>query len=370
MIPLAPKQVRQLRLRAQCLHPRVPRERLLDAVRAVVGIQAQSRPAMELALRARVEGLTPGDVLAAINRQRSLARTWTMRGTLHLSTAEDTRWLVALLGPRFIPGGHKRRLELGLYDEKTAHGLGEIRAVLGEHHALTRSELVEALSARGIDLDRKSQAPIHLIGLAALEGLVCYGAYREDGEETFVLFDEWAGPKEPLPTAAALAGLARRYVRGYGPASLKDFAGWSGLGPADARTGWDSISGDQEFAGARIGNLAVLVTASELERPVDQVPIVRLLPAFDTYILGYSNRDLLVRPQVRSEVYHGGQTVPVVLVDGAAAGVWRYERKSKKLAITARAFESFTRQIQQLIAAEADDIGRFWAMSVSLTIEP
>ncbi|MCZ7542037.1 MAG: winged helix DNA-binding domain-containing protein [Anaerolineae bacterium] len=373
MIDLAPEQVRKLRLRAQRLHPRAPRATLIDAVRAVVGIQAQSLPAMMLALRARVAGLTLGDVTRAVHDRPDLVRTSLMRGTLHLSAAEDVRWLIPLLGPAFARAGRRRRLQLGLDDAKAARGVAEIRALLGEHGPMTRDALVAALNARGVALDRKSQAPIHLIRLVALEGFVCYGPDTARGEETFVLFEAWAGPPTALPEDAALAELARRYVRGYGPASLPDFVGWSGLGMAAARRAWEAIRAEPDFAGAQIDGLEMLTPASalaEVGAPADSGAVVQLLPAFDAYILGYAERQRLVRSERQGEVYHGGQTVPVVLVDGEAAGVWRYKRQGKRLAITVQAFDAFTPEVQRQIAEEADDIGRFWEVAVSLRIEP
>jgi hypothetical protein len=97
--------------------------------------------------------------------------------------------------------------------------------------------------------------------------------------------------------------------------------------------------------------------------------IVRLLPAFDAYILGYVNRDYLVRPEHQREVYHGGQTVPVVLVDGLAAGVWRYDRQGKKLKIILSPFDRFDEETQHLIAEEAENIGRFFGTAVSLEVK-
>lgn len=372
MVNLSPQQVRKLRLRAQGLEPRAAREALPDAVRAVVGIQAQSHPALALALRARVAGLTMGDVQEAVHLRRSLARTWTMRGTLHLSAAEDVRWLVPLLGPLFIRAGRRRRLQLGLNDEKAARGMAVMRTVLRQRGPLTRDELVAALNAQGLALERRSQAPIHLIGLAALEGIVCYGPEAGNGEETFVLFDDWVGEPEVRPEEAALAELARRYVSGYGPVDLRDFARWSGLPMAAARKAWGLVDGEPGFVRAQIGDRAVLVAAAELaglSKQADGSPVARLLPAFDAYILGYAQRDLLVRPEYQGEVYHGGQTVPVVLVDGQVAGVWRYKRQGRRLTVTVQAFDSFDPEVERLIAEEADDVGRFWQMPVSLRIE-
>ena len=359
-------QVRALRLRAQCLHPKYPPNDLTAAVQAVCGVQAQLSAAMMLALRARVHGLTPADVDAAIEQKR-LVRTWLMRGTLHLLPAEDVRWMLAFLSPVFIPKGKGRRMQLGLTEDVSAKGLSAIRALLSWSALLTRGEIVERLAERGVVLDRRTQAPIHLIGLAALEGIVCLGPDAPNGESTYVLMDEWLEPSDVPSRDEALSLLLWRYLIGYAPASPQDFAAWSGLTLKDANRAWELL-GDELINVQQVEDQALTMLAGETPPsiPASQ-PIVRLLPAFDTYILGYSDRDYVVAPEHQALVYHGGQTVPVVLVDGAAAGVWRYKRQGKRLQITVHPFDAFDQPVRDLVAEEANDVGRFWGAPVSLS---
>jgi hypothetical protein len=68
----------------------------------------------------------------------------------------------------------------------------------------------------------------------------------------------------------------------------------------------------------------------------------------------------------RKKGKHGGQTVPVVLVDGLAAGVWSYDRRGKKLEVSVRPFEPFDPGTRDLVMAEAEDIGRFFCLPVAL----
>jgi uncharacterized protein YcaQ len=167
---------------------------------------------------------------------------------------------------------------------------------------------------------------------------------------------------------AALAALTRRYLEGYGPASPKDFAAWSGLTLGDARRGWELARDELIELDVADQTLWSLAAATKSARRLAQSgSVVRLLPAFDTYLLGYSNRDQIVPPQYQAEVYHGGQVAPVVLIDGAAAGVWRYERKGKRLNVTVRPFESFSRSVQHLIAEEGEDVGRFFDLPTALS---
>ncbi len=110
-----------------------------------------------------------------------------MRGTLHLVDQRDLGWLIPLLGPSFIKKGTRRRLELGLDEGKVVHGLEEVRAILHEDGPLTRSELIERLNDRGVDIDPKSQAPYRSLVRAALEGIVDIGPKTDVGEQTFYL---------------------------------------------------------------------------------------------------------------------------------------------------------------------------------------
>lgn len=321
---------------------------------------------MMLSLRARVRGLGIADVQGTVDRGSSLLRSWAMRGTLHLLDLDDLGWIVSLIGPTMIEKNRRRRLELGLDEKRTEKGLKAIRKIL--HEPLTRDELTDRLIDHGVDIDPAGQAPYHLIVHAALKGLICLGPDRPDGEQTYVLVDRWAGKQISLTRDQALARLVCRYLLGYGPAGPKDFSSWSGLPLTDARKGWELAleHGSLMEVGVEGRTLwsleAQFMSSSAL---ACDHPVVNLLPAFDALILGYSDRELLVPRQYQKEVYHGGQTVPVILVDGQAAGVWRYARQSKMLKITIRPFESFNNKTKSLIDTEVEDIGRFFKMPVS-----
>jgi len=389
MINLSPRDVRLLRLRAQRLQPYAARtdltdavnseiasstqnyqasrlafrahaahDGLIDVVKSVVAVNAQSIPTMRLALRARVSGLTVADIDSALFDARALVRGWLMRGTLHLAASDEYRWLVGVFGPAFLPGGAGRRAALGLDPDTLGVGLKHLHAILDDHGALTRTQIVEELNTRGLALNRKSQTPIHLIRQAALAGLLCCGPDR-DSEETFVLVDGWLAPQPSVPVETPLAELARRYVAGYGPATLRDFVAWSGLRASPSKVAWQSLIDAGQIIETRVGDLSLWVTPAALEDLSEPaLPAVSLLAAFDTLILGYADRDLVVDPAHRAAVYHGGQTVPVVLVDGAAAGVWRSTTQFGRLDITVDMFHPVGSDITDLIGEQAGDIGR------------
>ncbi len=152
---LSAAATRGLRIRAQGLvgerATAVP-----AAVRRVVGLQAQDGKAARLSVRVRTEGLDAAAVTAACNEDRSVVRTWGMRGTLHMVAAEDVGWMLGVLGPRFARAARGRRHQLGLDDRVTARGMKALSAVLAETGPLTRAEALTRLARHGVELDPTS----------------------------------------------------------------------------------------------------------------------------------------------------------------------------------------------------------------------
>jgi hypothetical protein len=142
---------------------------------------------------------------------------------------------------------------------------------------------------------------------------------------------------------------------------------WWGLGLTAAKTAWSLLEKEMielDVAGESAWLLAA--QAAALEESAHPSHTVRLLPAFDTYLLGYENREFAVPAKYHSRVFHGGEIVPTILVDGCAAGTWRYEQRGKQVRITVTPFSSFAKSIREMIAHEADDIGRFFGRAVVL----
>lgn len=356
---LSDRQVRLLRLEAQQLFARQPAsaEAVERAVRRQVGVQAQEPAAARLALRARCQELGATAVEAALTLDRSLVRTWCLRGTLHLVAAQDLAWLLALLAPVLIRAGERRRAELSLDAETSSRGVRALSRMLHAAGPLTRHEIAARLAAQGIPT--AGQATIHLIGLAALEGVLCYGPGR-GGEATFVALEGWIEPGPVLPPDEASAELARRYLAGYGPATPEDLASWSGLKIGAARAAWQHLEG-QLLAVTMRGAPAWLLRedAARLQAPPPAGPVVRLVPGYDPYLLGYRTRDLAVDPEHARQIHPGGGVLhPAILVDGRAAGTWKATRRRDRANVALQPFAALDDVAPQL-RAEVEDVARF-----------
>jgi hypothetical protein len=371
MISFSEDETRWLRLEAQrlLLTESGMASSAVQVVQAVCGLQAQEANAAPLGVRARSQGLVAGDIERARNEERALVRTWGPRGTLHLLAASDFGWLVGLLGPYFIQKSQRRYRQLGLDEETLTRGVRLIRQELAERGPLGRVEIGKRLSREGIPT--AGQALIHLIGRAALAGQVCLGP-EQGSQPSYVLVEDWIAPGAAFSGEAALGELSRRFLAAYGPAGPADLAAWSGLGMGEARRGWELISKEM-VAVTAAGSLAWMLAENlEVRRALladrrESAPSVRLLPRYDTYLLGYANRELVVARQFSQRINAGGGIVhAVVLVGGRALGTWRIEKKRGRLQIRVEPFEALDSGILPALEAEAADIGRFYGLEHNL----
>ena len=357
--------LRALRLRAQGLAPRLPRRSLLRAVQAVVGVNAQLVSAMALSLRARVEGLTWEALETSRVERRAMVRTWCMRGTLHLLAADELDGLLSAISPGAIRGAWRwLDKRAGLKGERARLVLDTAYQVLKRDGPLTRRELMAAVSAElGFETQAAAAGVVFLNGLL---GRACFGPF-EGAEPTYAALDDWLGRPIQISEAPDHVALARRYLRGYGPATPRDLAAWWGMSLGEAKTAWTGLR--DELVEIQVEGRPAWLLASEakdLREPEPAEHTVRLLPAFDTYLLGYADREFAVPKPFQKHIFHGGQVVPALIVDGLAAGTWRYEQRGRLMRIAVTPFGKLNREVRGLIAEEAEDVGRFYGTKATL----
>jgi hypothetical protein len=351
---LSINELRALRLRAQYLFPRPAKTELVNVVKAVCGVQSQLQSAMELALRARVKDLTIDDVQQSRVHERSLVLTWCMRGSMHLLAADDLTALLSTIAPADINAGWRWfERKHNIPREQVAVMLDDAYNLLKTKGAMKRDDLIHAIAEKhGAGTKRAGFGVVWLNGML---GRVCFGDYRGT-QPTFVTLEDWLGHAISLQTPDYVE-LARRYLRGYGPATVHDFAAWWGLSLTEAKKAWKVLSLELTEFNVEGESVWSLSTDAAIDTRTHNVC---LLPAFDTYLLGYKNRGIAVLPDDQKRIFHGGQTVPAVMVDGCAAGTWHYERRTKQIRITIEPFSEFKPAIRDLIAAEVADIAHFY----------
>lgn len=331
-----------------------------EAVQRLLAVQAQDLAASQWALGLRTPGTGEADIDHAI-LERRIVRSWPMRGTLHLVAAEDLRWMLSLMASRIIALDSKRiEREFGLHDQALGHCRDAVVRVLEGGRSLSRPALYAALADRGIDV--AGPRGLQILGRLAHEGLICQGP-RADKQPSFVLLEEWLPPQATLDRDQALAELARRYIAGHGPASVRDLAWWSGLTLRDAQVAWDLAR--PAFEVMQVDGIDYAFVASEL--PVTQ-PAVHLLPAFDEYLVGYADRSAMIAPaDLRRVIGANGLFNPTVIINGRVAATWKRELRKDRVDITCLPLRALSAGELKAITRAAKDYGRFLGLPVQLT---
>lgn len=173
----------------------------------------------------------------AINSGK-LVRTHVLRPTWHLVHPEDVRWMMTLTAPGIAQsmGTYNRKLELDAALFRKSNKVFE--KALKDGQQLTRSELAAILEKAKIPTNDLRMN--FLLIKAEIEMVICNGGKR-DKQITYALFDERVPPAKPLTQEESLATLALRFFSSHGPATLKDFIGWSGLPITAARQGLNLV---------------------------------------------------------------------------------------------------------------------------------
>jgi Winged helix DNA-binding domain len=292
-------------------------------------MQAQDLNSALWSLGCRLPRSTIEDVNAALE-ERAVLRTWPMRGTVHFVPAADAHWMLELMGVRALGGAAKRRETLGL-DEKTVDRAVEILgSALAGGGRMTRAECLGALTEGGVEVT--GQRGYHLLWYASQRAVTAI-APHVGKEQTFVLLDDWVpAPRRP-DREEALGIMALRYFRSHGPATRKDFAGWTGLPMTDCKTGI-AVAGDALTETA--------VDGVEMIMAADVSPSVfegwRALPGFDEYMLGYADRALMVDAAHLPAIVPGGNGVfqSTIVRDGRVAGTWKRTTGAKQTTVEIR----------------------------------
>jgi hypothetical protein len=362
-------QVSAFRLRRNHLDVRSPRDRLPAVVGDTCGVQTQVTAMARIALWARLKGLTMEDVGRALYEKRSIVKTWSMRGALHLHRSSELLVVLGglmatrmLLHRRWI---HREGLKEG---ETTRMALNAL-----EDGPLPRSQLADRLSKKlgartrnwrdggwGVKKVGSSLA-WYLVQPAMAQGLVCFGP--SNGQEvTFVKVDQWLRERPRMPSESeAENALTRRYLHSFGPADAQDFRAWSGNHLRRIRVVLERI-GDELVEVDIDGRRGYLLKKdlSELESTEVYRGIVRLLPSFDPFMQGHHDRAHLVDQAHYDRVYKdAGWLAPVVLVDGRVAGTWSYQRQPRKLNVDVRGFTPFDVETRTKIEEEARGLSQF-----------
>jgi hypothetical protein len=323
----------------------MPLTRALERVR---GLQTQYAPSAYIGLWSRLRDFRRGALTRSLEQRRAVQGTL-MRSTIHTVSAADF--------PLFAAGIKKGRQEWWLRIQGAAGKQVDMEgavALLREQLAggpRRATELREFLGGRGYPAFVWSGLPAWL----DLVRVPPSGTWEQRRADLYALGEVWLRPKK-VAEDAGLTHLVRRYLGGFGPATLADIADWAGVAkpaliPIVAKLAL------RQFRDER-GRELLDLPAAPLPDADTPAP-VRFLPTWDATLLVHARRTQILPEPYRPLVFHTRtpHSVPTFLVDGAVAGKWRYENGRVQL----EPFDSLPRKVRGELEEEAGRLAAFHA---------
>ena len=319
-------------------------------------IQAQDYEMCKWAVGMRLPGANSLEIEQCI-ADGKLVRTHVLRPTWHLVHPDDVRWMLELSGPyiKQLMGSYNRKLELDDAVFRKSNKVFE-KALAGGKQ-LIRTELAAELQKAKIATNDLRMN--FLLIQAELDMVVCNGGKR-DKQITYALFQERVPSTPGKNRQEALAALALRYFNSHGPATLKDFSGWSGLPITAAREALqlvkDQLNTDT-FAGQEYYG------PSQSPEPLSSSNDVLLIPNYDEYLVAYKDRDVIHTAESPSSLNRDGNPLfsNIILVKGQIAGTWKRTFKKKEIVVDLFPVTPLNKTTQARLDKEIDRFKQFYS---------
>jgi len=178
-------------------------------------------------------------------------------------------------------------------------------------------------------------------------------------KQTFTSLGEWVTRKQTLQKEDALERLSRTYFNSHGPATIQDFAWWSGLSLTECKLGIKMIEDD--FICETINGRDFWMKNDIQTLPVNGVSAL-LLPPFDEFVVSYKDRSEMINETHYGKVMtKNGLFSPTIMLDGKIIGSWKKIKKKDVIQIDLSFFEKMPRKIQALFDSEIERLKLFYS---------
>jgi hypothetical protein len=361
-------QIASFRLRRHHLLDEPPAD-AVTICRDMCGVQAQVMGPARLQLWTRNHALTRAGIEDALWKSRTLLKTSLMRQTLHLIPTDEFPLYIAALRPSRFAQAMRVMDRCGITRDESAAIIPQIMETLSAG-PLSRPAIAAAIRPKASKAVRFwMENSWSLVRLPIAEGLICYG--RGEGNAiVFIRTDHWL-PKLKLKLMSATeaqCALFRKYLRAYGPATLHDFSHWAGIPMQEVKPLRALLDAElAEIAGDKKNSFLLREDVEVLNSSPAVKGSIRLLPNFDSYLLAHREKDHLLSAKHYKRVYRNqGWISPVVLIDGAVAGVWSYKPQGKRLSVEIEPFGKLSKTERAGIDHEAQGLASFFESDLEL----
>lgn len=314
-----------------------------------------SKWAVGLRMNAKASDL---DIEKALDEGR-IIRTHILRPTWHLVSPQDLPWMLELTAPHVRRQMNSMSRQLGLDDTIFSTSRKIIEKALEHHNYMTRDEIMVLLNHVGISTADIRSALIMFD--AELCGLVCSGP-RKGKQQTYALLEERVVSTRSFAREESLAELAKRYFMSHGPASLKDFVWWSGLGINDARKAL--AFNDHILTKAVVAEKEYWFHEASIAGKVSEESVF-VLPAFDEFLVGYTDRTDTLAQEISKEcISVNGIFKATIVLGGQVVGIWKRTIKPKQVLVELKLLYSLNDDLKESIKLALKPYGEYLGREV------
>ena len=302
-------------------------------------MQAQEYAMAKWAIGLRMPGVHETDIEKAFNKGEIL-RTHVLRPTWHFVTPEDIKWLLALTGPRInafnAPYYKRHEVDAKLFNKSKDVLVKNLRdEKFMDREAIHKAFAKAKINASGIRF-------AFLLMHAELDGIICSGP-RQGKQFTYALLDVRAPRAKILDRDEALNKIVVRYFTSRAPATLNDFAWWSGLTVKDGRDGAATLPSN--FIHENINGKDYIINEAVPVLPFSKQQRARttfLMPNYDEFAICYKDRSAIMGERGRGIVFERP-----FIIDGKVFGSWKPVLKNKMAEVETSFFVSLNKSQQQ-----------------------
>jgi hypothetical protein len=353
-----------------------PAEKALEVVDDILGLNAQGALNSQLSLWCRTGGLDPSYIPRALYEDRSLVRSWLMRDTVHIVPSRRLALFRRSLEYSLMLEWNRWTVKTGRKENPASWEplYPKVLTAL-EGEPLTLNQIMDELGWTG----REAKGKLHrLVREMSLRGLLCNatssGPWHHNTEHTFTKVDTWL-PNIVYKTndeEEARQTLAKKYLRTYGPASVSDFAYWTGMRVREAKQIFESISEATVEVRVRDQSTKLLILKKDADSLIDSgfaADNVRLLPKFDALIMGHKDKSRLIDSNVREKVFlPTAEVSATLLLNGSVQGVWNIKRDKKSWKLTISLFRAISEEEIESIEEEVERMRKFTSFEIELDL--
>lgn len=312
-------------------------------------MQAQDYPMSRFAVGMRSQTESDTEIERAIDDGR-IIRTHVLRPTWHLVTAEDAGWMLDLSAANIHRQMNSSSRALGLTEGVFRKSVYELESMLAEG-AMTREQIYERWNASG--LGTGTMRGVHMLMYAEVNKVICNGP-RISGQPTYALFSARIPKSTTKDRETSLHDLALKYFKSHGPATIRDFAWWSGMSLTDCKKAIELASNE----------LNQMKFSEELYYTVESDSVdgdsILLLPSFDEFLIAYKDRSPSIENEFTSAAFtRNGIFNPIVVVNGRVVGVWKRTVKSDKVLVDVAYFYKIAATQRQQVQNRAEQYAAF-----------